>query len=83
VTYDCSSGTACTRAEAAKGEVGEGVPKTIISGIQSGSVFNFSPSSEEPTFIGIVLRIPNPSGTGSLTISDGASLRTPTLLTTG
>lgn len=84
VTYDCSSGTACTRAEASpEAAVGSGTPRTLITGLASGAVFNYYPDSEEPTYVGIVLRIPNPSGTGQLTVSDGATLRTPVLLSSG
>lgn len=83
VTYDCSSGDACTRAEASEGIVGGGTPKPLISGLESGAVFNYFPNKEEPTYVGIVLRVPNPSGSSALTVSDGASLRTPVLLSSG
>lgn len=83
VTYDCSSGTACTRTEAAMGDLEGGTPRTLVTGIESSSVFNYSPSAADPTFVGIVLRVPNPRGPGSLTVSDGASLRTPILLSAG
>jgi Tfp pilus assembly protein PilV len=83
VTYDCSSGDACTRAEASEGVVGGGTPKPLISGLESGAVFNYFPNKEEPTYVGIVLRVPNPSGSSALTVSDGASLRTPVLLSSG
>jgi Tfp pilus assembly protein PilW len=66
VTYDCSSGEACTRAEAAKEDIGGGIPKPLIGGLESGAVFNYFPS-----------------GSGALTVSDGASLRTPVLLSSG
>jgi len=86
VTYDCSSGTACTRAEGPK-DVGGGTPKTLISGLESGAVFNYSPSlgnaEQPPTYVGLVFRIPNPSGSGALTVSDGASLRSAVLLSSG
>lgn len=93
VTYDCSSGNACTRAEAPEdAAVGSGTPKTLIEGLETGAVFNYSPTPEldekspnyqEPTYVGVILRIPNPSGSGSLTVSDGASLRTSVLLSSG
>ena len=83
VTYDCSGEDACTRAEAPEGVIGGGTPKPLISGLESGAVFNYFPDSEEPTYVGIILRIPNPSGSGALTVSDGASLRTPVLLSSG
>jgi hypothetical protein len=37
-------------------------------------------SVPETTYIGVKLRLPNPSGGGALTVSDGASLRNATLL---
>lgn len=85
ITYDCSSGTACTRAEAEKEEVGGGAPQLLTGDIAlaGGEVFNYSPSAAEPTYVGITLRVPNPSGSGALTVSDGASMRTPTLLSAG
>jgi prepilin-type N-terminal cleavage/methylation domain-containing protein len=77
ITYKCS-GTSCTRTEAAPG-VYTGTPVTILSGIgNASSVFTWSPSSS-PSYIGITLKIPDPEGSGALTISDGASLRNATL----
>lgn len=83
VTYDCSAGTACTRAEAEQGEVGGGTPRTLISGLVGGAVFNYFPDAERPTFVGVVLRLANPDGGAPLTVSDGATLRTPVLLSAG
>lgn len=80
ITYDCSSGTSCTRKEADPDVPTSGTPKTIFTGIASDKVFNFSPSPSEATFIGVTLRFPNPDGDGFLTISDGASLRTADVL---
>lgn len=78
VTYACS-GTSCTRTEAAPG-VYTGTATTIFSGLNnSTSVFTYKPSSTLPTYVEITLRVPDPSGTGSLTVSDGASLRNATL----
>jgi Tfp pilus assembly protein PilW len=81
IVYDCSSGAACTLAEAEKGEAPVS-SITLIDGLGSAAVFNYSPSAEEPTYVGITLNVPNPDG-GALTVSDGASLRTPTLLSAG
>lgn len=91
VTYQCTT-TACTRLEAADG-VMTGTAKTVFSGINSSQVFCYVPSLEaDPlvcgtakaksgtTYVGIRLRMPNPSGSGTaLTVSDGASLRNATL----
>lgn len=73
VTYGCST-TSCSRIEAAPGvKTGTAIP--IFEGIDDSSVFSFKPNTEDPTFIGITLRLPNPNGPADLTISDGASLR--------
>jgi type II secretory pathway pseudopilin PulG len=77
VTYTCS-GASCTRIEAAP-NVYTGTAVTILSGINNASsAFNWSPSTT-PTYIGVTLKIPDPEGSGALTVSDGASLRNATL----
>lgn len=92
VTYQCTT-TACTRIEAPEGQF-TGTPKPVFSGINSSQVFCYVPSTEpdpltcgtavskeETTYVGVRLRMPNPSGSGTaLTASDGASLRNATLL---
>jgi len=77
VTYTCTT-TACTRIEAAPG-VYTGTPRTIFEGIESSSVFTYSPSATEATYVKVTLQMPNPRGPAALTISDGASLRNATL----
>ena len=91
VTYQCTT-TSCTRTEAADG-VMTGTPKTVFTGINSSQVFCYVPSLEtdpltcgtaksksETTYVGVRLRMPNPSGGATaLTVSDGASLRNATL----
>jgi hypothetical protein len=37
------------------------------------------PGESGPDYVGITLAVPNPSGTGSLKISDGAGLRSANL----
>lgn len=77
ITYTCS-GTSCTRIEAAP-SVYTGTATTIASGLtETSNVFTFAPSTT-PTYIGITLKIPDPEGSGALTVSDGASLRNATL----
>ena len=77
VTYKCS-GTSCTRIEATP-SVYTGTAVTVFSGLNNpSSVFSWSPSTS-PTYIGITLKIPDPEGSGALTVSDGASLRNATL----
>lgn len=89
VTYTCTA-SACTRSEANEG--GTGTPKTVFTGINSSEAFCYVPSSAvDPlscgatanptgtTYIGVALRIPNPTGPSALTVADGASLRNATL----
>jgi type II secretory pathway pseudopilin PulG len=91
IVYGCTT-TSCTRIERTVGSTSGGVPTTIVSGIDSSSVFCFVPSANadptecgpakggtSPTYIGLTLSVPNPRGSGHLTISDGASLRGATL----
>lgn len=90
VTYQCTT-TSCSRIEAAEG-VYTGTAKTVITGINSSNVFCFVPSTatdsltcgtaasaKGTTYMGVTLRIPNPSRAGNLTVSDGVSLRNATL----
>jgi prepilin-type N-terminal cleavage/methylation domain-containing protein len=90
VTYTCTT-TSCSRLEAAEG-VYTGTFVTVFRGINSSNVFCYVPSTNAdpltcgparagtpPTYVGITLRIPNPSGPAALTVSDGASLRNATL----
>ena len=73
ITYSCS-GTTCRRLEALPG-VTTGTGVLLVSGISNpSSVFTYSPPTS-PTYIGITLKIPDSSGSGALTVSDGASLR--------
>jgi prepilin-type N-terminal cleavage/methylation domain-containing protein len=76
ITYTCTT-TSCTRLEANPG-VYTGTATTIFSGINSSNVFTYSPAST-PTYVGVTLSMPNPSGPSALTVSDGASLRNATL----
>jgi prepilin-type N-terminal cleavage/methylation domain-containing protein len=77
VTYTCTT-TSCSRIEADPGTY-TGTETTIFEGINSNDVFSFSPSAAAATYIGVTLRMPNPSGSSDLTVSDGASLRNATL----
>jgi type II secretory pathway pseudopilin PulG len=77
ITYECST-TACFRKESAP-EVNGGTPEEIFGDIDSNQVFSYAPNETQPTYVKITLRLPNPTGSGALTISDGASLRNATL----
>jgi type II secretory pathway pseudopilin PulG len=77
ITYECTT-SYCSRKESAPGTFG-GTPTRIFSGINSDQVFSYAPNAAEATYVKVTLRLPNPRGTGALTISDGASLRNATL----
>lgn len=90
VTYTCS-GEVCTRLESTPG-VYTGTLTRMLSGIGDPEIFCFVPSTEEEpskcgaatassptTYVGITLTIPESTGSGGLTASDGASLRNATL----
>lgn len=91
IIYSCTT-TSCTRTERATTATSGGAVSTIVTGIDSPEVFCFVPStstdptqcgtaqtSKSPTYVGITLNVPNPSGPGALTVTDGASLRSATL----
>jgi hypothetical protein len=75
VTYSCTS-TACTRTETSPEVPGSsGTPIPLVDNLDSDKVFNYEPSVEAPSYVGITLHIENPEGEGELTITDGAGLR--------
>lgn len=78
VTLSCTtSPKACSRQEAAPGDVGGGTAATVFTGLSNGSaVFTYLPNASTPTYVKVTLTLPDPTGGGdSLTISDGATLR--------
>jgi type II secretory pathway pseudopilin PulG len=78
VTYTCS-GETCSRLEAAPGTY-TGTAETIFKGLNnSSSVFTYSPSSTDPTYVGVTITIPAAGSSAVTTVSDGASLRNATL----
>jgi type II secretory pathway pseudopilin PulG len=80
ITYECTT-TACSRKES-EPNVNGGTAQQIFSGIDTNQVFTYAPSEAAApliTYVKITLRLPNPTGTGSLTVSDGTSLRNATL----
>ena len=82
VAYSCT-GAVCTRTERAPGSEG-GTTTTIVEGLGSSSVFGYDPpSAPEATYVEVTLNISNPEGEGNLTVTDGASLRTPNLVGSG
>lgn len=79
ITYSCTT-SSCARTEAPPNG-GSGTTQTLVTGINSSQVFSYQPSSvaAKATYVKVTLRVPDPHGNGSLTVSDGASLRNATL----
>lgn len=74
VTFRCTP-TECTRTETEPSVSTGGTPTTVIGGLDSGEVFNYEPTYQEPNYVGVTLHIANPEGEGDLAVSDGAGLR--------
>jgi type II secretory pathway pseudopilin PulG len=73
VTYACTSDS-CTRAEALPDGSGSGSPARVVEGLNSTSVFEYSPAIE-PRHVTVTLEYPAQGGGESITLSDGAALR--------
>jgi len=80
ITYSCTT-TSCSRTEAPPTGSGSGTTQLLFTGINSNQVFSYPPTGKpaEATYVKVTFRVPDPQGSGSLTISDGASLRNATL----
>ncbi len=76
VSYTCTA-TACTRVEAQPDGTGPGSPVTVVSGLSSGDVFSYSPSTGAPRYIVATFTFPGQNGDDAITVSDGAALRNP------
>lgn len=76
VTYTCTT-TACTRVEAKPDGTSPGGAVTVVSGLSSGNVFSYSPSTTAPMYIGATFTFPGQNGDDAITVSDGAALRNP------
>ena len=76
VTYTCTAGS-CTRAQANPDGTGSGSATTMVTGLSSSNVFNYSPSSTAPSYIGATLTFPGSMGDDAITLTDGATLRNP------
>jgi hypothetical protein len=76
VSYTCTA-TACTRVEAQPDGTSPGSPVTVVSGVSSGDVFSYSPSTGAPKYIAATFSFPGQNGDDAITVSDGAALRNP------
>jgi type II secretory pathway pseudopilin PulG len=75
VRYTCEAG-ACKRTETPAGVPTGGTPVTMVKGLAAGTGFSYPAT----TYVRVTLVLPSAGGgTGTTTISDGASLRNATL----
>lgn len=74
VTYACSGG-ACTRSVANPDGTGGGSAKAVVSGLSGPAIFTYSPSSANPTYVGVHMVFPAESGDDAVTLDDGVALR--------
>jgi prepilin-type N-terminal cleavage/methylation domain-containing protein len=74
VTYTCSPSGSCNRVEANPDGTNAGAARTVVSGLSSGNVFTYSPSTTSPTYIGATFVFPGQNGHDAITVSDGAAL---------
>jgi prepilin-type N-terminal cleavage/methylation domain-containing protein len=73
VTYTCGGGT-CVRAE--DPTVGTaGTAETLVEGLASDEVFDYSPSASRPGYVAVSLVFPNGAGDDTITLEDGVDLR--------
>ena len=76
VTYTCTT-TSCSRVEANPDGTGPGAAEEVASGFSGPSAFTYSPSTTDPSYVGIVLSYPAADGDDSITLEDGVALRNP------
>ena len=77
VTYTCTAGS-CIRVEALPNGSSPGPSQTVVTGLSSSTVFGYSPSAADPTFISLTLSFTAPAGgEDAITVQDGATLRNP------
>jgi type II secretory pathway pseudopilin PulG len=76
VTYSCTT-TACQRTVRNPDGTGSAPTRTMLSGISSSSVFSYSPSATNPSYVGVTLVYPSTTAADgeAVTLSDGAALR--------
>jgi prepilin-type N-terminal cleavage/methylation domain-containing protein len=74
VTYTCTAG-ACTRTEAQPNGSSPGPAVSVVSGLSSNNVFNYSPSASAPTYVGATFSFSATGGQDAITLSDGAATR--------
>jgi Tfp pilus assembly protein PilW len=76
VDYSCSSGT-CTRTERNPNGSGSATGREVVSGLSGSNVFNYSPASGDPEYIGMTMAFPASADEDAITLKDGVALRNP------
>jgi prepilin-type N-terminal cleavage/methylation domain-containing protein len=79
VSYVCSSSGTCTRTERSPDGTGTAPAVQVVSGLQSNSVFTYSPTAAGAEYVGVTLQFPATDEAGetedAITLQDGVSLR--------
>ena len=73
VTYSCTSGT-CQRTETGL-TGGNTSTRTLVTGLASSSLFGYSPSTTNPSYVSTTLVFPADGGDDAVTLQDGVELR--------
>jgi type II secretory pathway component PulJ len=78
VSYSCSGGT-CSRTELNADGSGTGGAQQMVTGLQTNSVFSYSPSASAAEYVGVALQFPATEEAGetedAVTLQDGVTLR--------
>jgi prepilin-type N-terminal cleavage/methylation domain-containing protein len=78
VTYTCTAGT-CSRRERNPNGTGTAPAQQMVTGLQTSSVFSYTPSPGAPEYIGVTLQFPASDDPGetedAITLTDGVNLR--------
>jgi type II secretory pathway pseudopilin PulG len=74
ITYACS-GTTCSRTVRNPDGSGSAPATTAVSGLSSPNVFTYSPSSNDPSYVGVRLVYPAADGDDAVTLDDGVTMR--------
>jgi prepilin-type N-terminal cleavage/methylation domain-containing protein len=78
VTYSCAAGT-CSRTERNPDGSGTAAAQQMVTGLQSNSVFTYTPSTAAPEYVGVTLMFPATDDPGetedAITLTDGVTLR--------
>ncbi|UJA20279.1 prepilin-type N-terminal cleavage/methylation domain-containing protein [Thermoleophilia bacterium SCSIO 60948] len=75
VTYSCNSSGTCTRSIRNADGSGVAYTTTLVTGLSSNSVFEYSPVSGTPSYVGLKVVFPGERGDDAITLSDGVAPR--------